>query len=242
MTIQEMHIDIDLGLQRIASYINDDILPEELDRYINMSIEKHISTEFTQFELSQKNIDGLRTLIKSSEINSWFPNFTFLDGFKIDRVDIPTDYLYTISLYCNIRTTSANTSITEETVAERQERRIINSTDIRVVLGKKIQKDDILALMVDPFNKPDKENPLFTYAEGSIDIYTPFVSSSNGSICDKAYLTYIKKPAVVSLADEVDCDLPVAVHRKIVDDTVLLIMADQGKEVSQTKALTLSKN
>ena len=72
MNISDMHIAINLGVQKIASFQVDTILIEEMDIEINKSIERFVNQRYNKFgnkyqvgfEETQKRIDDLRTLIR----------------------------------------------------------------------------------------------------------------------------------------------------------------------------------
>jgi hypothetical protein len=71
MTITEMHIAINQGLQKINSFQVDIFLPQEIDLEINKNIERFVAQRYSKlsnikrqgFEESQKRIDDLRTLV-----------------------------------------------------------------------------------------------------------------------------------------------------------------------------------
>lgn len=45
MDIQQMHLAVDLGLQRIASFAFDDFVPQEIDIYLNDAIKKYVEVQ-----------------------------------------------------------------------------------------------------------------------------------------------------------------------------------------------------
>ena len=71
MTISDMHLSINQGLQKIASYQVDVFLPQELDLEINKNIARFVAQRYAKhsnikqqgFEESQKRIDDLGTLV-----------------------------------------------------------------------------------------------------------------------------------------------------------------------------------
>ena len=71
MNIADMHIAVNLGVQKVASFQVDTLLTEEIDFELNKSIERFVSQRYnklgnkygTGVEESQKRIDDLRTLI-----------------------------------------------------------------------------------------------------------------------------------------------------------------------------------
>lgn len=70
-TIQEMHLQIDLGVNKLNSNLYDIILPQEKDYFLNMAQERFIKQRYSSksnskregFEMSQKRIDDLRSLL-----------------------------------------------------------------------------------------------------------------------------------------------------------------------------------
>jgi len=103
VTIIEMHIAIRQGVDKINSLQADDLQSEEIDLEINKSIQRFINTKFGRnniyqkgFEESQKRIDDLRTLIRSSE-----DTVTFLEQYSenifIDSFELPGDYMYLVN-------------------------------------------------------------------------------------------------------------------------------------------------
>ena len=62
MTIEEMHIAVNLGVQKIASFQSDSLLPEEIDYELNTAVRRFISQRYNSkgnkyqrgFEQSQK--------------------------------------------------------------------------------------------------------------------------------------------------------------------------------------------
>jgi len=67
-----MHIAVNLGVQKVASFQVDNLLPEEIDHEINMAVRRFINQRYNPmsnpkgkgFEQSQKRIDDLRTLLE----------------------------------------------------------------------------------------------------------------------------------------------------------------------------------
>jgi len=86
-------------------------------------------------------------------------------------------------------------------------------------INKYVQQDDIYTLLQDPFNTTTYEKPLMTVRGSNLDIFT-----SDIFIIDEVKLTYIKKPAEISLSLRVSCELPDHTHREIVDMAVSSIL------------------
>lgn len=113
MTIQEMHIGVQQGIQKISSHQVDIFLPQEMDLAINKNIHKFVSQRYGKqsntkqkgFDESQKRIDDLRTLVVEYSDNTAFkaqigPN-SFIDTFRLPVVgntDSDQDYRHLINV------------------------------------------------------------------------------------------------------------------------------------------------
>jgi len=105
MTIQEMHIAVNLGVQKIASFQVDNLLPQEIDHELNNAMHRFIKLRYSPlgnkyqdgFEQSQKRIDDLRNLVVTNRINSIFNGETLTDFF-VDRSPLPLDYMFLVSV------------------------------------------------------------------------------------------------------------------------------------------------
>jgi hypothetical protein len=98
MTIQEMHIGVQQGIQKISSHQVDIFLPQEMDLAINKNINKFVSQRYGKqsntkqkgFEESQKRIDDLRTLVVEYSDNTTFKSQigenAFIDTFRLPVV------------------------------------------------------------------------------------------------------------------------------------------------------------
>ena len=103
MNIQEMHIAVNQGVDKIHSFQADLILPEEIDIELNKNIHRFISQRFNSkgnkygvgFEESQKRIDDLRTLLTEVNLVPLFKEQVLTNIF-IDTVDFPVDYYHLI--------------------------------------------------------------------------------------------------------------------------------------------------
>ena len=117
MTVNEMHIAVNLGVQKLASFQADVLLPEEVDYELNLAMMRFIKQRYNTssnvkgkgFEQSQKRIDDLRALVSEStkstfnvgtmpsSIGSYIFNSSF-SGIFVDRLILPNDYMFLISV------------------------------------------------------------------------------------------------------------------------------------------------
>jgi len=105
MTIEEMHIAVNLGVQKIASFQVDNLLPQEIDHELNSAMNSFIKQRYSPmgnkyrdgFEQSQKRIDDLRALVVDSRVKCFYGGTT-LTGFDVDRAPLPNDYMFLVNV------------------------------------------------------------------------------------------------------------------------------------------------
>ena len=112
MTVEEMHIAVNLGVQKIASFQVDNLLPQEIDHELNASMDRFIKLRYTPlgnkyrrgFEQSQKRIDDLRNLVVDASLPAFFLSDSlgdipdFGNNYFIERSALPTDYLFLVNV------------------------------------------------------------------------------------------------------------------------------------------------
>ena len=115
MNVQEMHLAVQQGVDKINSLQADMLLPQEIDIELNKSQMRFINTKYsgnnrhrTGFEESQKRIDDLRTLVREFEAPVTFKeqlrNNIFVDTFRL-----PADYMYLINQQSTVWIDNCNT-------------------------------------------------------------------------------------------------------------------------------------
>jgi hypothetical protein len=112
MTIQEMHIAVNLGVQKIASFQADNLLPQEIDHELNNAMNRLIKQRYAPmgnkyqkgFEQSQKRIDDLRNLVsRTKALCTYYGESVDNNAFFIERAELPQDYLFLVNLLTQIR-------------------------------------------------------------------------------------------------------------------------------------------
>ena len=112
MTINEMHIAVNLGVQKIGSFQVDNLLAEEIDHELNLAQRRFIKQRYSYtkppgFEQSQKRLDDLRNLIE----DYYRPAPTFLGATYTDRMSkdiftfrtkLPTDYMHLLNVRAKV--------------------------------------------------------------------------------------------------------------------------------------------
>tara|TARA_B110000211_G_scaffold209065_1_gene246158 strand:- start:1260 stop:2387 length:1128 start_codon:yes stop_codon:yes gene_type:complete len=103
MNVQEMHLAIQQGVDKINSLQADLLLSQEIDIEINKSQMRFINTKYGKnnkyrkgFEESQKRIDDLRSLVREHTGTTTFKEQLGVK-FSVDSFLLPPDYLYLVS-------------------------------------------------------------------------------------------------------------------------------------------------
>ena len=130
--------------------------------------------------------------------------------------------------------TSAYAQYEDSTYGGRRD--IIGGETINAV-NKYVQHDDIYTLLQDPFNTTKYTSPLTTIRGSYIDIYTSAIF-----IIDKVKITYIRKPAEISLNLSINCELPDHSHQEIVDMTISSILEGISDPRYKTQSIEAGKN
>jgi len=103
MNVQEMHLAIQQGVDKINSLQADMLLPQEIDIDLNKSQLRFINTKYsgnnrhrTGFEESQKRIDDLRTIVREFEAPVTFKE-QLRNNIFVDTFTLPADYMYLVN-------------------------------------------------------------------------------------------------------------------------------------------------
>ena len=179
MTINEMHIAVNQGVQKIASNQADNLLPEEIDHELNMAMTRFIKQKYNPtsnrlgkgFEQSQKRIDDLRALVVDSQIKTYshgilqdlLGKYVYTankTNVYVDRVTLPLDYMFLVGIRgivkysCN-KVITFNRDITLNTDSEVKYLLSIpmfppNVDSPESYFIYKIQKDDGAIMFINP--------------------------------------------------------------------------------------------
>ena len=103
MNVQQMHLAIQQGVDKINSLQADMLLSEEIDIELNKSQIRFINTKYGKnnkyregFEQSQKRIDDIRTLVREFEAPVTFKE-QYSSEYWIDTFTLPSDYMYLVN-------------------------------------------------------------------------------------------------------------------------------------------------
>lgn len=231
MTIEEMHQEFLVGVDKSNSLEYPDFLPEEIDIFINKSQDAIVKQRYSgnnpkreSVEETQKRMDDLRELIKSVNTTVAYtvnplakPNGRF--------VDLPTDYWFTLQDEITFNYTDCH----DQTVSTRVE--VVTTTHDR---WNKIKND--------PFNKPNEKRALkLYYSNDQVEIIlggSPVVSTDPITY----HLRYLSRPVPVSYSNGTDCVLSDHLHREIVDYAVNLALENIESQRFKTQIVELNRN
>ncbi len=206
MLISEFHNKFKVALDKIDSLNYPDILPEEIDSFLNTNILKFISQRMygnnirkEGIEETQKRFDDLLPLVTNANI---IPNPNTIDN-KVNgqSVVLPADYWHLIEEEVGISYLDCNGITIKKTVP------------IYPVTHDKYNK-----VIRDPFNKPNTDKVIRMGLTGQIELIV-----GTGVTINQYVLRYIRKPAQVQFgstyaipAPDIQCDLSESVHEEIV--------------------------
>lgn len=219
MNIKEMHYDINVKLNKIDSNQYKNLKVPEKDWALNESIGIYVKNiaqprlpRLTGFEINQRNIDDIRTLV----VNNRELNLTTIDP-KTFYVELPTDYLFYVASKVDLNKEKCNK----------------NSIRCKVRAHGDLFEES-------PFDKSnfEWEDVNITFYEKGIKIYTDGTFSPTNFKLD--YVKKPKKVhnaedyspngykdlTGVQLTGTSNCDLPEHTHGEIVDLAVLIITGD----------------
>lgn len=204
MTTLQLHIGVNLGVQKIASNINDSLQPQEIDYFLNESVDDYIRQQYSKLKSKERDIEyeyvaeNLRTLMTTAEIDT----FTAVDHLPNSiACELPADYLYYIYSRSKLTDTWKNNVRLSQNAIVKVVETQTNSPQFR----------EFPVLL--------ENNKIIVMSDSLIDI---------GTDLTKVVLNYIKKPATIDLnpgGTPTDCDLPDHTHKEIVNLTVDKILS-----------------
>jgi len=103
MNVNEMHIAVQQGVDKINSLQADLLLPQEIDIELNKSQQRFINTKYNGnnpsrqgFEQSQKRIDDIRTLVREYVAPTTYKE-QYNNDIWVDQFQLPSDYMYLVN-------------------------------------------------------------------------------------------------------------------------------------------------
>jgi hypothetical protein len=203
MDVIEMHTAVDLGLQRIGSNALDNFYPEEVDWYLNDSVNKYIKLQVGEIREAGDNHvpahENLRTLVEYGSIS--------LGAYTLGSSRsgaLPSDF----HLFLGANVEGATSS-------------------------KQYRTDLVTPTEFLRHQPTESDQPVFRHLPLTLiggDLVT-VGDVEVGEVVDTAHLIYIKTPATILRDDvtpgnNVSCDLPSHTHQEVVDLAVRLMVED----------------
>lgn len=202
MNIEEMHIAVNMGVDVIASHINNDFQPQEIDYYLNKAIHKYIKEQYSIIKTQPSSIESqyatenLRTLINSELIES-VDESNHPNSYS---VELPSDYEYFIQAYA------------------------YNDEELGPKICKFINYSEFEEVLTTQSNEPYLRSLPVTLESNNLII----VSEEDKPI-ESVMITYLESPEKVvhpESGDEENCNLPSHTHEDIVDLAVHSMLRD----------------
>lgn len=234
MTIQEMHYQFKIGLDKVDSLSSPNFIPEEIDIFLNNAQEQFISQRaFSNnpkkegLEETQKRVDDLKNIISNYNTTTFTttvdnkPNGVF--------VALPSDYRHAIQEEATVSYTDCN-STTQTEQAE-----IIP-----------INHDEYNRIIRDPFKKPDKEIIYRLGFEPAASERFEIISGPSTTLTTYV-LRYIRNPQQLRYGTQyqtpttdLDCELSLHTHREIVALAVKNALEDIESQRWQSSKIELN--
>jgi len=219
MTIQEMHNEFKLLLDKGDSFDAPSFLVEEIDAFLNIAQHKFVNkrafgnnTRRTSFEEDQKRRDDLRNLVTNGVRNPGSPTSQNKPNGRF--VGLPSDYRHSINEECILR-------------------------DGSVVGVKPITHDRYNKIIDDPFNKPNLN--IVYRLDYNGDRFELIFGEGVTPATDGYRIRYIKTPTSVNFAASTDCILSEHTHKEIVKMAVVEALENVEQPRYQTSKIELNE-
>lgn len=230
-----MHVGVNLGVQRMASNIDSNLLKEEVDYYLNESVDEYIKSQYLSYKQKTRSkesdfvLENLRTLLstvsvsENISVSTIFPNaISFI---------LPNNFLYYIESNIEINGTKRNNILLSHSSVKKLIETKYNKPLYReypiIIEGSAahiaLPLEDWAALFS---NSTINFNPTVVF------YFSPITEVVKNGI----KFTYLKKPAVIDYGTpelnvedsgykpSTNCDLPPHTHKEIVNLTIAKIL------------------
>ena len=247
MTVQEMHYEVKLKLNKVDSQDYENLIVPEIDWYLNEAQDIFIKQRYgisnnkrRGFEASQKRIDDLRQIVVKGRILPFTTSTSDLNAFE---ACLPTDYLFYIR---------SRLSISKGDCGDKDG-----------VSALQIQHDDLNEVLNDPFYSPSfewEEVPVVFMGNNSTSCtFGAVLGYSDGTFAlNNLRLDYLRHPLRISWANGItggytypngnpaaglqNCELAEHTHHEIVDIAVMIASGDLDHPNFQMKMLKTQLN
>jgi hypothetical protein len=196
MSIEDFHNYFRLRMDKGGSSSYTSFLAEEIDYFLQSSIYKFAKTRYSGnnpkregFEESQKRIDDLRTLVKTTTLTATSSSTNSNNNTTTYTFTLPSDYLFLVS---------DNVNVIYNNVDNTQTTKVVGTTPITYDRISQ-ELDNPFSNYIDNYKDP---KPLRLFQDNYINLicdYAGTIIQPEGGYLGTYTITYIKKPDVVSL-------------------------------------------
>jgi len=268
MTVQEMHYELKLKLNKIDTQDYSNLLVPEIDWYLNESQTVFIKQRYGTtnikrqgFEESQKRIDDLKTLVVKEDpliptattmTASTISTTSDVGTYKADLSALAYDYMFLLRITCQGTKTSCQSGT-------------------KRLWGIQVQHDDLDTVLYDPFYKPsfeweevplvfgqnpndppsDRKGSIYLYSDGTFSVDNVFVeylrhplriSYANGVVNSAGAIIGYNYADGTAAAGSQNCELPEHTHKEVVDLAVAIVSGDIDHPMYKLKAIKTTIN
>lgn len=212
-----MHTGVNLGVQRMSSNIDSNLTYQEVDYYLNESVDEYIKQQYLVHKQDARSkqsdlvLENLRTLIKTVEIESYDPNlqdYNFLVSTSVKNAfsfDLPSDYLFYLESKTEISDVVRNNILLSHSSAKKL---------LETKHNKPLFREYPIII------EGTKANVVLPLSDWSLVYTGGQITTQNFSV----KLSYISKPDDISYDNNVEFSLPEQTHKEIVNITVIKII------------------
>jgi uncharacterized Rmd1/YagE family protein len=241
MTVQDMHNEFKLSLDKVDSSAYPEILDWEIDFFLNEAQDRFVKTRYGRnniyvkgFEETQKRTDDLKALVVSKFCSLSTTPYYGLNGSFVYRAELD-------SLFDDENRSQASNA---------EYMLYVKAVALTTKPGcgdkwhnvKLVQQDDLSSITGDPFNKPNAERPIIFFEDGDI-----FVWSGSESEVSNFLVTCVKRPVQISLGTynnqaSADCELSEYTHKEIVQYAVKIAIENiESQRTASNQQVNVNK-
>lgn len=234
MNVNELHYSFKIKADKVDSLKTKNFLPAEIDWILNESIQEFVDNKYHDFETKQDLIDQLSSLVIKSPTSlqsGLVPTVETTGVYKIDLGDLSYPYLHLVRLNALGSKTGCSN---------------------KILKGRQVSHDELDKVLLSPFEGPNYtwSNLPYVFGKSNSSDYNSgiFLYTNQEFNLLEIYPEYLKQPIKVFYGGynsldgqyiitdpEVNCDLPEAFHRRIVDIAVAEAYRYMNSEAFQLK-------
>lgn len=215
-SVQELHYDFLLKIDKVASFSREDFSAAEIDWLLNEAQDVLVKTRYTGnnfsktgFEVTQKRIDDLSSLVVKYPEQPYITPSVTSGVYYVPLSSLTYQYWYFI----------------------RGTVEVITASCTKEVSLRLIQHDDLNSALNDPFNNSSEDEwVLFNFGRKPLSSESCIFIYPGSTTIGRVKLEYIKRPAKISRGNYTYIDglsyapqtseLPAQVHSELVDIAV----------------------